>query len=78
MSISHYYNFDLSPYGHVLVMFDPLKSYNSTWLTHKEIGIMHLAAGIWKDNKDMRVDKNVKISIQTVQGLKLQKSLRYS
>jgi len=38
---------------------------------------MHLAAGIWKDNKDMRVDKNVKISIQTVQGLKLQKSLRY-
>ena len=38
---------------------------------------MHLAAGIWKDNKDMRVDKNVKISIQTVQGSKLQKSLRY-
>ena len=38
---------------------------------------MHLAAGIWKDGKDMRVDKNAKISIQTVEGTKLQKSLRY-
>ena len=53
------------------------KTFVEPYLPHKKIGIMHLAAGIWKDNKDMRVDKNVKISIQTVQGLKLQKSLRY-
>ena len=38
---------------------------------------MHLAAGIWKDNKDMRTDKNVKISIQTIQGTQIEKSLRY-
>ena len=28
---------NLSPYGHVLVMFDPSKSYNSTQLTYYEI-----------------------------------------
>ena len=27
----------LSIYGHAMVMFNPLKSYNSTRLTHKEI-----------------------------------------
>ena len=26
-----------------------------------KIGIMHLAAGIWKDGKDMRVDKTIQI-----------------
>ena len=26
---------------------------------------MHLAAGIWKDGKDMRVDKNIQIEIET-------------
>ena len=31
----------------------------------------------WKDDKDMRIDKNVKISIQTIQGSHLEKSLRY-
>ena len=38
---------------------------------------MHLAAGIWSGNKDMRVDKNVKIKIKTVQGEQLNKSLRF-
>ena len=38
---------------------------------------MHLAAGLWKDKEDMRTNKNVKISIQTIQGKHLQKSLRY-
>jgi len=42
-----------------------------------EIGIMHLAAGLWKNNKDMRTNKDVKVTIQTVQGSELQKSLRY-
>ena len=53
------------------------KTFVEPYLPHKKIGIMHLAAGIWKDNRDMRVDKNVKISIQTVLGSNLQKSLRY-
>ena len=30
------------------------------------IGIMHLAAGIWSDGKDMRVDKSIKIDIETL------------
>ena len=28
---------NLSPYGHVMVMFDPLKSYNSTRLTQRKL-----------------------------------------
>ena len=33
------------------------------FLPHFPIGIMHLAAGIWSDGKDMRVDKSIKIDI---------------
>ena len=43
-----------------------------------KIGIMHLAAGIWKNNKDMRVDKSVKIEIETLDKKKILKSLRFS
>ena len=32
---------------------------------------------LWKENKDMRINKEVKIEIQTIQGTELQKSLRY-
>ena len=53
------------------------KSFVEPFLPHNKIGIMHLAGGIWQDNKDMRVDKSVKISIQTTEGKYLQKSLRY-
>ena len=38
---------------------------------------MHLAAGIWSQNKDMRVNKDVKIPIETLKGDKILKSLRY-
>jgi len=54
------------------------KSFVEPYLPHNKIGIMHLAAGLWQGNKDMRTDKNVKISIQTIEGNYLQKSLRYS
>lgn len=46
-------------------------------LPNYQIGIMHLAAGIWVDNEDMRVNKNLKIEIETLSGDKLSKSLRY-
>ena len=46
-------------------------------LPNYEIGIMHLAAGIWVDNKDMRANKSLKINIETLAGNKLLKSLRY-
>ena len=39
---------------------------------------MHLAAGIWKDGKDMRKDKNIKIEIKTLKNNKILKSLRYN
>ena len=47
------------------------------YLPHNKIGIMHLAAGIWDGNNDMRINKNVKISIETTEGNKILKSLRY-
>jgi len=48
------------------------------FLPNISIGIMHLAAGIWKDGKDMRVDKSIKIDIETLNKNKVSKSLRYS
>ena len=38
---------------------------------------MHLAAGIWQDGKDMRVDKNIEIEIETLGKKKINKSLRF-
>jgi len=64
--------------SNILPKFDEeKKTFVEPYLPHKEIGIMHLAGGIWKDDKDMRIDKNIKISIQTIQGSQLEKSLRY-
>ena len=48
------------------------------YLPNYTIGIMHLAAGIWKDGKDMRVDKSVEIEIETLDKKKIVKSLRFS
>ena len=48
------------------------------YLPNYKIGIMHLAAGIWKDGKDMRVDKDVQIEIETLDEKKVTKSLRFS
>ncbi len=48
------------------------------YLPNYKIGIMHLAAGIWKDDNDMRVDKSIKIDIKTLENKTLLKSLRYS
>jgi|TARA_B110000093_G_scaffold16832_1_gene15555 hypothetical protein len=47
------------------------------YLPNYKIGIMHLAAGIWDDDKDMRLDKSVKIKILSIQKNLLSKSLRF-
>ena len=39
---------------------------------------MHLAAGIWINGRDMRLNKDLKIEIQGINGEKLIKSLRYN
>jgi hypothetical protein len=46
-------------------------------LPNYQIGIMHLAAGIWVDKTDMRVDKNLTIDIETLKADIVKKSLRY-
>ena len=48
------------------------------YLPNYKIGIIHLAAGIWKNGKDMRLDKNVEIEIETLNKTKITKSLRFS
>jgi hypothetical protein len=48
------------------------------YLPNYKIGIIHLAAGIWKDGKDMRQDKSIKIEIENLHNDKIIKSLRYS
>ena len=53
------------------------KSFVEPYLPNTKIGIMHLAAGIWNDNRDMRVNKDIKIPIETMYGNKILKSLRY-
>ena len=54
------------------------KIFVEPYLPNYKIGIMHLAAGIWKDNKDMRLDKDIKIDIKTLTGKILNKSLRFN
>ena len=48
-----------------------------TYMPNYKIGIMHLAAGIWKNNKDMRLNKDIEIEIQSLEGKILNKSLRF-
>ena len=48
------------------------------YLPNYKIGIMHLAAGIWENGKDMRIDKDIKIKIETLESNFLDKSLRFN
>ena len=64
--------------SNLLPKFDEIKNtFVEPYLPNYEIGIMHLAAGIWDGDKDMRLDKEVKIKIQSVQKKLLLKSLRF-
>ena len=47
------------------------------YLPNHNIGIIHLASGVWDDDKDMRVHKEVKIDIKTLENKILSKSLRF-
>tara|TARA_Y100000741_G_scaffold173787_1_gene131701 strand:+ start:714 stop:1625 length:912 start_codon:yes stop_codon:yes gene_type:complete len=64
--------------SNLLPKFDEVNNtFVEPYLPNYKIGIMHLAAGIWKDNKDMRLNKEIQIDIKTVQGKILNKSLRF-
>ncbi len=48
--------------SHILPKFDQSKKeFVEPYLPNNKIGIMHLAAGIWKEGKDMRLDKSIKV-----------------
>ena len=65
--------------SNLLPKFDEQKEiFVEPYLPNYKIGIMHLAAGIWKDGKDMRTDKNIQIEIKTIDNKKVTKSLRFS
>ena len=55
-----------------------IKSFVEPYLPNYKIGIMHLAAGLWKNDKDMRLHKNIEIEIKTLENKSILKSLRYS
>ena len=64
--------------SNLLPKFDENNNYFvEPYLPNNKIGIMHLAAGIWENNKDMRIDKSVKINIETISNNTLSKSLRF-
>ena len=64
--------------SNLLPKFNELENtFVEPYLPNYKIGIMHLAAGIWDGNKDMRLDKNVKIKIQSIQKNSISRSLRF-
>ena len=65
--------------SNILPKFDETqKTFVEPYLPNYKIGIMHLAAGIWDGERDMRLDKEVKIQIKSVQNNLLSKSLRFA
>jgi len=64
--------------SNLLPKFDEIQNtFVEPYLPNYKIGIMHLAAGIWDGNMDMRLDKDVKIKIKSIQKNLLTKSLRF-
>ena len=63
---------------YVLPKFDESKrEFVEPYLPNNKIGIMHLAAVIWKEGKDMRLDKSIKIQIKSINDNTVSKSLRF-
>ena len=64
--------------SNLLPKFDEIENtFVEPFLPNYKIGIMHLAAGIWDGDKDMRIDKDVKIEILSLQKNLISKSLRF-
>jgi len=53
------------------------KKFVEPYLPNHKLGIIHLASGIWSGEKDMRLHKEVKINIKTLENKVLSKSLRF-
>ena len=64
--------------SNLLPRYDEQKQYFvEPFLPNTKIGIMHLAAGLWKDGKDMRINKSVEIDVKTLSKKTISKSLRF-
>ena len=64
--------------SNLLPKFDEVQDiFVEPYLPNHKIGIMHLAAGIWDGDRDMRLDKEVKINIRTLKNNSIFKSLRF-
>ena len=64
--------------SNLLPKFDTEKNFFvEPYLPNNKIGIMHLAAGIWNKDKDMRLDKDIKIDIHNINESVIKKSLRF-
>ena len=64
--------------SNLLPKFDEIdNTFVDPYLPNYKIGIMHLAAGIWDGDKDMRLNKEIKIKIQSIKKKMLLKSLRF-
>jgi len=65
--------------SNLLPKYDEQKnSFVEPFLPNTKIGIMHLAAGLWKNGKDMRIDKSVEIDVKTLSNKTILKSLRFN
>ena len=56
---------------------EEIKKFVEPYLPNNKLGIIHLASGIWDGDKDMRLNKEVKINIKTLENKILSKSLRF-
>ena len=64
--------------SNLLPKFDEIQNtFVEPYLPNYKIGIMHLAAGIWDGERDMRLNKDVKIMVQSIKNNSLSKSLRF-
>ena len=63
--------------SHLLPKYDDKNNiFVEPYLPNEKIGIIHLAAGIWQGEKDMRLNKDIKINISTLDGKKGQKEFK--
>jgi lipopolysaccharide biosynthesis glycosyltransferase len=54
-----------------------LKKFVEAFTPNHEIGIIHLAGGVWINGKDMRFDKNLKAQIKTIDEKNIDISFRF-
>ena len=65
------------PLKNMTLWDDKKNTFVEKYYPNNEIGIMHLAGGVFVNNSDMRFDKSLKIEIPTTSGKIIKKSLRY-